>query len=84
VKKYVLHKDALITIVVVFLLAVSFIGFQRYQYSALAQENVDLLWENSSLEASLSLKTAQFDRCKSFVESLKPTGEDGSPPVAGD
>ena len=77
VKKIELHKDALITIAVVFVLVLFFLVFQRYQYSKLAQENADLLWENSSLEANLVLKTDQFDKCKSFVDSLKTPDAEG-------
>jgi heme/copper-type cytochrome/quinol oxidase subunit 2 len=62
VKKIELHMDALITMVAVFVIAISFLVYQRYQYSTLLQENLDLLWENSSLEANLVLKTAQFDK----------------------
>ncbi len=70
-KKFELHMDALIVVAVVFALAVSFLLYQRHQYSILMQENVDLQWENSSLEANLVIKSNQFDQCKSILESLQ-------------
>ena len=70
-KKYELHLDALIAMFIVFAIAMAFLLFQRYQYSVVVQENVDLLWENSDLEANLVLRTAQFDNCQSLVASMK-------------
>jgi len=79
VKKFELHMDALIAVLLVFVAVVSFLVFQRFQYSTLLQENVDLAWENSTLEANLVLKTAQFDECKSFVVSMKESGAESKP-----
>ena len=73
-KKIELHMDALIAIAVVFVLFGVFLLYQRYQYNDLLQENVDLQWENSSLEANLVLLTAQIDKCKSSMETLKAAG----------
>ena len=75
-KKFELHLDALITIVAVFALVVAFLLYQRYQYSDLLQENVDLAWENANLQVNLDYKTAQFDECKSFVVSMEATGKE--------
>ena len=69
-KKFELHLDALIVVFAVFALAVAFLIYQRHQYSVLMQENVDLLWENSTLEANLVLKTDQFEKCQSLVVSM--------------
>ena len=69
-KKFELHMDALIVTIAVFALAASFLVYQRHQYSILLQENIDLQWENSSLEANLVLKTSQVDNCKSLIESI--------------
>lgn len=72
-KKFELHLDALIAIVVVFVLAASFLIYQRHQYSTLLQENADLAWENSTLEANVVLMTSQIDQCKSIIASLEET-----------
>jgi hypothetical protein len=82
VKKLELHMDALITIIIVFVLVIFFLIFQRYQYSQLTQENVDLQWENSQLEVNLALQTAQLDRCRSFVDSLEESDASGSEAVS--
>jgi len=66
-----LHLDALITLVVVFAAVVGFLLFQRYQYSVLLQENIDLKWENAELTVNLDYKTTQFDDCKTFIVSLE-------------
>lgn len=63
-KKFELHLDALITLIAVFLLAFGFILYQRYQYSDLLQENVDLLWEKSNLEAENAVKTSLINKCQ--------------------
>jgi len=63
-RKFELHMDALVVMVGVLVLAIAFLLYQRYQYSDLLQENVDLAWKNSSLEAELVMKTAQIDACK--------------------
>jgi hypothetical protein len=84
VKKFELHMDALIAIVAVFALAVSFLIYQRHQYADLLQENVDLTWENSSLEADLVRMTARFDACKSSVRSIEAPDAQGSPNRSGE
>ena len=66
--------DALIVIFVVFALAIAFLVYQRHQYSIAMQENVDLLWENSSLEASLVLMSSQLDNCKTLIASKEESG----------
>ena len=65
VRKFQLHLDALIVIVLLFVAAVGFIMFQRHQYARLAQENSDrqlaqvkLEYEIARLEALLKRATA--------------------------
>jgi hypothetical protein len=69
VKKIELHLDALITIIVVFVLAFSFVLYQRYQYSDLLQENIDLSWDNEKLKVNLIVETSLLDECKNEKES---------------
>ena len=73
-KKFELHLDALIAMFVVFALIIAFLLYQRSQYLDLTQENVDLVWENVTLQASLDYKTAQFDDCKSSILSMEEPG----------
>ena len=73
-KKFELHLDALIVIFVVFALAIAFLLYQRHQYSIVMQENIDLLWENSSYEANLVLMTTRLDNCKSLIASIEESG----------
>ena len=73
-KKLELHMDALIAMFAVLALVIAFLVFQRYQYSNLLQENVDLLWENSTLEANLVFMTTQIDKCKSSLDSMEKSG----------
>lgn len=68
-RKFELHLDALITLITIIVLAVGFILYQKYQYSDLLQENVDLHWENESLKANLELKRALYEKCMQKAES---------------
>ncbi len=63
-KKFEFHLDALITVVVVFVLAISFILYQRHQFSVVFQENIDLVWENETLKVDLELKSRMLERCE--------------------
>jgi hypothetical protein len=62
-KKFEFHLDALLTVIVVFVLAIGFIVYQRHQYSDVLQENIDLTWDNEMLKVDLELKSAQLDSC---------------------
>ena len=79
-KKFEIHLDAVITIVVIFAVTIGFLLYQRYQYSDLLQENVDLAWENADLKVNLDYKIAQFDDCKSFVASLETSSGESERP----
>ena len=68
-KKIELHLDALITIIVVFVLAVSFLLYQRYQYSGVLQENIDLTWDNEQLKVKLVIETNLLNECKNEKKS---------------
>ena len=68
-KKIGLHLDALIAIIVVFLLAFSIILYQRYQFSGLLQENIDLAWENANLNVNLEYTTGLLDKCNNNKDS---------------
>ena len=63
-KKFELHLDALIIIIVVFVLASSFMLYQRYQFSDVLQKNIDLTWDNEKLKVDLVLATSSLDKCK--------------------
>ena len=78
-KKFELHLDAVIVIIVVFALAVTFLVYQRHQYSSLLQENVDLVWENSTLEANLALMSSRIEECESSAASEEGSGAVGAP-----
>ena len=75
-KKFELHFDALFTIIIVFVLAVGFILYQRYQYSVVLQENIDLTWENEKLKVDLIVEKSLLDKCKNEKNSEKEIKED--------
>ena len=62
-KKFELHLDALIVMVVVLALAVGFIMYQRHQYSEVMQENLDLAWEVETLKVDFQRMSARLDAC---------------------
>ncbi len=70
-KKIELHIDALITIIIVFVLAIGFLLFQRYQYSDVLQENIDLTWDNEKLKVDLVYKASLLEKCNNEKESEK-------------
>ena len=75
-KKFELHLDALITIFVVFVLAISFMLYQRYQFSDVLQKNIDLTWDNEKLKVDLILATSSLDECKNEKKSEKEIKKD--------
>jgi heme/copper-type cytochrome/quinol oxidase subunit 3 len=62
-KQFTLNLDALVVITLVFLLAISFIGYQRYQYNDLLQEHVQLQWGTQDMEINLDIAKAKLERC---------------------
>ena len=62
-KQFTLNLDALLAISIIFLLAFGFIGYQRYQYSNLLEEHVQLQWNTQDLEINVKLLKAQLDQC---------------------
>jgi len=68
-RKFDLHLDALIAIVLVFALAASFIVYQRQQYAEVMQENIDLIWEVETMKADLQINAARLEACASEHEA---------------
>jgi hypothetical protein len=75
-KKFEFHLDALITVIVVFALAISFILYQRHQFSEVFQENIDLVWEVETLKVDLELKSRWLDRCENKITSAENISAD--------
>jgi hypothetical protein len=69
VKKFGLHLDALIAIIVVFILAFGIILYQRHQFSGLLQESIDLAWENETLKMDVEYQIGLLEKCKSNKNS---------------
>jgi len=69
VKKIEIHVDALIAIIIVVALTLGFILFQRYQYSIVLQENIDLTWDNEKLKVSLVFQTSLSEICENEKNS---------------
>jgi hypothetical protein len=61
-RKIELHMDALVVIGVLFVSAVSFIAFQRHQYSVLLQDNVERQMRQLSLEMEVARLEVQLKR----------------------
>jgi Tfp pilus assembly protein PilV len=62
-RKFTLHLDALVAMMVVFVGAIGFIGYQRYQYQAVAQENVDRQMKQVQLEMQVARLEAIEKKC---------------------
>ena len=63
-KKIEFNLDALIVVILVFVLAISFVVYQRQQYADVLQENIDLTWENETLKVDLQLNASRLDACE--------------------
>jgi cell division protein FtsL len=61
-RKFELHLDALIVIVLLFVAAVGFVVYQRHQYSILAQENLGRQMTQLSLELEVARLEEQLRR----------------------
>jgi hypothetical protein len=73
-KKIELHVDALVVIVLMFVAAVGFIAYQRYQYSNLLQDNVERQWNQMMLESEVARLQSQLK--KFMPEGAAPSGRD--------
>ena len=76
-KKFTFHMDAIIVAVIVFLLSLGFIAFQRYQFAVLQKEYVALKLEaiNTKLDlisAKKSLKTCEGKMTEQNIQSDSP------------
>jgi len=71
-KKFEFHLDALITVIVAFILAIIFILYQRHQFSEVFQKNIDLTWDNETLKVDIELKSRMLASC----ENKKQAAED--------
>jgi len=68
-KKFELHLDALIAVVVVLILAGGFIVYQRFQYAEAMQDNVDLTWEVETMKVDLQTMAVRLDACANGNDS---------------
>lgn len=71
-RKLGLHIDALIVIILLFLLSFGFNFYQRYQYSDLLADYFRIQSENTSNEFSLAMKDALLKKCKEEQDSQNP------------
>ena len=76
-KKFTFHMDAIIVAVIVFLLSLGFIVFQRYQFSVLQKEYVVLKLEATNTKLDLiyakgSLKTCEGKMTEQNIQSDSP------------
>jgi Tfp pilus assembly protein PilV len=66
-RKFSLHLDALVAMVVVFASAMGFIAYQRHQYQAVAQESMDLQMKQTQLEMQIASLQAIEKKCAAKV-----------------
>jgi hypothetical protein len=62
-RKFSLHLDALMAMVAVFASAIGFIAYQRHEYQAVAQENVDRQMKQVQLEMQIVGLQALEKKC---------------------
>jgi hypothetical protein len=58
-------------VIVVFVLAISFILYQRHQFSIVFQENIDLTWEIETLKVDFELKSRMLERCENKIQAAE-------------
>ena len=66
-KKITLNLDAAIVIILVFIVSFGFNLYQRYQYSQVFQENMDLRWDNQNMKINWD----QFKDTKTALEKCQ-------------
>jgi hypothetical protein len=77
IRKFELHIDAVVVIGVLFVSAVSFIAFQRHQYSLLLQDNIERQMKQLSLEMEVARLEVQLKRtATSGMGALNPLKDD--------
>jgi hypothetical protein len=71
-KKFILHIDALVVLILVFSISLSFNFYQRYQYSDLLQDHIKLQVDTQKKDFSLSFMEVNLKKCnESLVESSR-------------
>ena len=71
-KKIELHIDALIVIIILFILSFGFGFYQHHQYSSLLAEHNRLQTTHLGMELSLSVKEALLKKCQEQPASVSP------------
>ncbi|MNC85043.1 hypothetical protein D3C83_06150 [compost metagenome] len=74
VRKVGLHVDALVAIVLLFVAAVGFIAYQRYQYSDLLEDNVNRQWNQMMLELEVARLEALLKKVAPETSAMSGTG----------
>jgi hypothetical protein len=70
-KKFQLHLDAVIVIILLFVGSFAFIVYQDYQYEDLLQETVDQRWEIGNLKANEIILRTNLERCEKERKQTK-------------
>lgn len=65
IKKFELHLDAIVVVVVLFLLSFGANFYQQIQYSGLLQEYVDEKWKSEDLQSQLVVVKAKLEQQES-------------------
>ncbi len=68
-KTFVIHLDALITILVLFTLLIGFSIYQYFQYSDLLKEHINLQASLLKLEYSHTVMDIELKNCKNNIRS---------------
>lgn len=69
-KKFILHIDALAVLILVFSISLGFNIFQRYQYSDLLHDYLDLQVTAQKMDFSLSFTELELKKCNESMTVL--------------
>ena len=65
IKKFTLHLDAVIVIVLLFVVSLGFNWYQFKESQDLFQQNVDANWEIQDLKTNLMYLKSEYEKCRS-------------------
>jgi uncharacterized protein YneF (UPF0154 family) len=69
-KTFVLHIDALMVLILVFLITLGFNFFQRFQYHDLLQKHITLQVNALKMDFNLSYMKVDLKKCNEYMAEL--------------
>lgn len=69
-RKIAFHLDALVVVVLIFVVSFGFNLYQRYQYEDLLQKYVDIEWEKQNIAINLQEAKKRPENCRGLAPGI--------------